>query len=151
MNFDDIALIEIPVKIGDKKYVLREATGEAAAKYKNAQMACAKFNSEGKPSGVGNMADTELLLVHLCLFETDPQGQATLINVPLPRVRSWPVRITRALFEKAQQISQLEMKETKETLTEKIGRLREQLDKVEAGTEEDHAKNSPETTTAGST
>lgn len=150
LNFDDIALIEIPVKIGSKRYVLREATGDAACKYKNAQMACAKFNADGKPAGVGNMADTEPLLVSLCLFEVDDQGQPLKTSVPLQTVRGWPARIQKALFEKVQAISQLEIKETKETLTEKIDRMREQLGRLENGTEEDHAKNSHGTTMAGS-
>ena len=95
-------VIEIPIKVGDKDYVLREASGDAAAKWRNAMFAGAKLGANGKPESVHNMADTEPLLVSLCLFDAENNKP-----VSLQTVRSWPSRIITPLFNKAVEISDL--------------------------------------------
>lgn len=97
----DLSVTEIPVKIGDVEYTLKEASGDASIKYRNMVMGRVKM-LDGKPSQMDNLADSEPFLVHLCLF--DSEGK----NVPINIIRSWPARIQKSLFEKAKEISQLD-------------------------------------------
>ncbi len=116
MVFEDIELKEIPVTVGKQKYVLRAATGAAAAKYKNSQVRATKLNSDGEIIGLDGVADSELYLVHLCLFQVPPpvpEGSPTLPrdrwpNVPQQIIQSWRADIVRQLFDKAKEISRLE-------------------------------------------
>jgi len=105
LNFDDLTPIEIPVRIQGKNYVLREASGDAACRYRNAVLACAQLTPEGKAVSVRNLADVEPLLVSLCLF--DEKGNPVSVN----QVRKWPARVVKALYEKAKEISDLDLEE----------------------------------------
>lgn len=101
LDFNDLSPIEVPVSIDGRSYILREATGDAACRYRNALLACTQLGPEGKPSSVKGMADAEPLLVSLCLF--DDAGKP----VSGPTIRKWPARVLKALFDKATEISQL--------------------------------------------
>ncbi len=107
MNFD-LEVVSIPVTIGGEKYELREASGDAACKWRNAILSKAKLGPDGKPQTVGSIADTEPLLVSLCLFNESGK------NVSLSVVRSWPARIQKALFNKIKDISDLDEDEQSE-------------------------------------
>lgn len=143
-EFDyDITPQEIPVTVGGKKYVLREATGDAACRYRNALLKSTKLGPEGKPSHIDGMADVEPLLVSLCLYEkTDPERL-----VALHLVRSWPSRIQKALFAKVKEISELDERDTAETLEKQLAETQRKLAELKNG---DAAKNSHDATTAGS-
>ena len=54
--FDSIELQEQPVHVGSTKYVLREASGSAAAAYRNALFDCAEMGPEGKPARFSGIA-----------------------------------------------------------------------------------------------
>ncbi len=112
MNFDDLAQVEVPVSIGGKKYVLKEATADAVRKWRNAQLKATKLGDNGKPISLEGMADTEPLLVSLCLFEEVKESGKpdSLSPVSLSTVSSWPNRIVGALFAEATKISDLEGK-----------------------------------------
>ena len=101
LNFDDIAPIEIPVVIKGKRYTLKEASGDAACRYRNAVLSALQVSKTGEVTGARNLADTEPLLVSLCLFDEQDKP------VPIKTVRSWPARVVRTLFEKAADISDL--------------------------------------------
>ncbi len=96
-----LELISISVEIGEDKYVLKEATGEAAAKWRNAVMDCAIMSAAGKPKGVRNLANTEALLISLCMFTRN----GNLVDVKT--IRRWPSKIVTSLFEKVKEISGL--------------------------------------------
>jgi len=107
MDFD-LEPIVIPVRIKDKKgtihhYELREASGGDACRWRNSLLNKAKIGSDGKPTSFGNIADTEPILVALCLY---PEGSNERVSVD--KVRSWPSRIQKALFAKAKEISDLD-------------------------------------------
>ena len=128
LNFDSLSLIEVPVTIEGKRYVLREASGDVACKYRNALMTGTQM--EGKRvTKIGSMADAEPLLVAKCLFEVgeDELGRKA-VNVGT--VITWPNRIIKRLFKKVQEISDL--KEGDEEANE------------------ERAKNEPEHTLVGS-
>lgn len=96
---------EIPVSIGKEKYTLREASGEAAIRYRNACLACTTLGESGSPQTIRNLANVEPLLVHLCLWEKDAQGNER--NVPESKIRAMPNRIQKDLFQTAKEISHL--------------------------------------------
>lgn len=145
-DFDDLAPIEIPVRIAGVAYILREASEAAACKWRNHQLKATRM-ADGKVTGMDGMADAEPLLVSLCLCQTNPDGTLKLdpqrnpANVPLALVLSWPARIVKPLFEKAKEISDLTEKETADALEKRLLETREKLDKLRAG--ENREKNLP--------
>lgn len=154
--FDDLEPICVPVRVGPKDYILREASGDAACKWRNAITRVTRMQ-DGKVSSVGDIADTEPLLISLCLFEiqrdkdgkpsSDPPVADPKRPVSEKVIRTWPHRVQRALFDKARAISELEEKETAEDLEKKIADLQEKLAKLREG---DGPKNGPSATTDGS-
>lgn len=140
LNFDDPEPISIPVKIGKASYTLREATGDAACKYQNAQSAAYEYGPDGSIRSIRGMADVEPLLVSLCLFDDrgNPVGQDV--------VRGWKAPIQRTLYQRAKEISELDRDETIDSLDKQIARLQARRDKLLA---EDPAKNGQSGSTAG--
>ena len=106
LNFD-LPVLEIAVSIGADKYVLREASGDAACRYRNKITSCAKRVGEEMIVD-GPIADAEPLLVSLCLFAVDAAGVVSVQHVSEQTVRAWPLRVVKTLFEKIQEISPLE-------------------------------------------
>lgn len=115
MDFGDISLIEVPVKIAGKDYILREASGGAAEKYRDASIAGMTF-TDGKLTRVEGLAGVESLLVSLCLF--NDKG----LPVPLSLIRSWPSRVQKRLFERAKKISDLNESKIQDQITEAFER-----------------------------
>lgn len=155
--FDDITPVSVPVRIAGKDYVLRETTGDASCKWRNALLAATKLGSDGKPTSLSGMADSEPLLVSLCLFEVyDQGGERKERSVPLGVVRAWPYRLVKALFNRAKQISHLdEEQESEEALLSRMeadrGKLRALQQAASTGApREDPSKNGREPSTAGS-
>ena len=101
IDLGDISLAEVNFKIGDNEFILKEASGEAACAYRNAILRSTELGPDGRPSKLSNLADTEPLLVSLCLFNID--GRRISVN----DVKKWPNRIVKKLFDKAKEISEL--------------------------------------------
>lgn len=112
LNFDDVTLTEIPVKIGGDQYILREATGEAAVNYRNAMLACTQLGSSGKPQSIRGLASVEPLLVSHCLFYASGPREGQ--NVSQKTILSWKSKIVKALYEKVREISDLNDKDDEE-------------------------------------
>ena len=131
--FDSIEPIEIPVSIVGVQYVLREASGEAAVKYQNAVSKCSKF-VDGKFGGIqGDLAGTQPLLISLCLFHESSEGSGKFTTaVPETKIRSWPARIQKQLYEKAD-------------ITAQIAKLQKRLEELRKAS----PKNSPSDTMDG--
>lgn len=153
-----LSLTQIPVRFQGKNYLLVEALGDAVAQWRNAQLQGTKMqqsdNSDTKTISLGGMADSEPLLVSLCLFSPDKDGNLILDargnvdvrqRVPLTAVRGWPNRVVSKLFEKAKEISGLNETETVQSLEKKISDLQNRLIKLrkdkEDSEEEALAKN----------
>jgi len=126
-DFDDLALIEVPVKIAGKEYLLREASGEDARIYNNARMQGVQMEGEKILSLPEDSAGIPSLLVSRCLWETK-DGKAT-VRVALNKVRGFPSRIIGPLFEKAKEISGLE-DDTEETISKQMSELRKRLERI---------------------
>jgi hypothetical protein len=152
MVFSTLDPIKVPVRIDGKPYVIREASEAVAVRYKDLCMAAARMN-DGKVSGVVGLAESEPVLVQGCLFELLPlRGDPSdLVERPVSMafVRALPHKVVKPLFERAQKISDLEERDTVETLRKKIKRDTERLNKLlesRAEAEEDSSKNSPGST-----
>lgn len=128
--FEDIAPIEVEVKIDGKEYRLREATVDSAAKYRNASIRAARM-VDGKVVGLDGVSEAELALVMGCLFSANDKGQYI---VPVARflLESWPDRVLRELFKRAKEISGLEEK-TPAQLRKEIESMQAQLAQLEEG------------------
>jgi hypothetical protein len=131
MVFDDVEPIEIPVSIKGKSYILREASESAAARYKNAQLKAMKRSESADGSSVTNLdgiAETELLLVSVCLFEKTETGEKT---VDTNWLKTLPHRVVAPLFQRAEEISGLAKKsKTEEELVKEIKSLQGELVRV---------------------
>lgn len=152
MHFETADLVEVEVTIGDEKFVLREIDEAGYVKYRNAQMAATRIETEGgkiKVTGFANMADTEPLLVSLCLFKQDPSDPDSLIEVPVKRVNDMKPSIVSALFKRAKLISNIDQEETVESLTQQMAEIERKLHDLQEG-ETDRAKNSLGATTDSS-
>lgn len=102
LNFDDLQLVQIPVTLQGGKYYLREASGEAAAAYRDELMRGATLNEQGQAVRVDNWSKAQLILISHCLV--DDRG----LLVPIAKVKSLPARVTDRLAEKAREISNLD-------------------------------------------
>ena len=140
LHFDSLELSEIPVTIGDKKYVLVEASEDAACQFRNATMAGTQMRGR-KVTKLGTMANAAPGLVSRCLFEDDGVGRKA---VPVATIYRWPARIIKQLFEWIKKNSDLEEDETLESLREEQAEIAEKIADLERG--EDPAKNEPEDT-----
>ncbi len=110
LNFESLEFIEIPVTINGEKYTLKECSGAGACIYQNAMSKCSKFVN-GEFAGVeGPVADTQPLLVSLCL--TDSKG----MRVPEVVIKKWPARIVKSLYKKAKEISDLDEEDDKKDI-----------------------------------
>ena len=123
MVFDDEP-IEVSVSIRRKEYILCEATESASIIWRNATMAAAVLGESGKPVGVKNLAETDSLLLSLCMVTAEDRKM-----VALNTIRSWGSRVVKPLAEKAKEISDLR-EETVEQLEKRLAdaKKREGLD-----------------------
>lgn len=113
---EDIARIEVPVRVGGKDYVLREASEDAFRQYQNSIMRAGRFKN-GEQVGFEDIADSDSLLLSLCLFEgyEHPKGSTKLNYRPvlLKTVRDWPRRITKPLIDRCKLISGIDERKDK--------------------------------------
>lgn len=140
--FDDISPSHVPVQICGKTYELREATAEAARQWGNAKARGLKF-VDGEMAGVDGVADCELLLISLCLFEVT--GENSYKTVHQDTVRGWTYRITSKIYKKILEISELD-EDDAETVEKQITELQKKLKRLK----KESAKNVQETSTASS-
>ena len=110
--FDDLEPRTHTFRIRGKEYVVRSAATGAAVKYRNACSRAAKWDGDpdsGKMKVVGfdGLADTEVLLVHLCTFEVIKTATGEVRHGPVARgwVETLPPQVTKAMFDKIVEIS----------------------------------------------
>ena len=145
MDFDDLSVIEVPVSIEGKKYILREADGDTACRYRNACLKCTKLGPDGKAQSVHGLADVDPFLVSLCLLQVVElaDGKKNYKKVSLEFVRGRPNRVQKALFKRAKKIGKLDEIDDKEALLEQKKEIEEQLTRIDESKEE-IAKNGSE-------
>ena len=157
MRFDDLAPQHVEVYVGQKKYYLCEPSEDAVCKFRNAVSRETKWQ-DGKLAYVGNMADTEPMLVSMCLYRATDDGSLPVDGngrpdqkhlMALSAVRSWPARIVSALYKKARTLGNLDEDDSPDGLQRQIEELQNRLDAVRNG-EGVSSKNVPEPTTGTS-
>jgi len=114
LNYDDLEPQSRVVSFRKNKYILTEASADAAAKYRNASMKSMRTNEAGKIIGVEGLADGEIVLVSQCLFYADKNGELRLDEfgnpdrrhlVPEAHIRGWPNKIQKDLYEAVKEMS----------------------------------------------
>ena len=145
-DFGSLETIEIPVVgANGKKYILREASGEAAARFNSMRGKCAKY-ADGGVSEVSGIGHIPLFLISLCLFSVKEDGTANLQStVALSVIQVWPERVIRKLYAKALEISEIDQNDDLDSLREQYKELGEQSAKME----EDAAKSEQKSTETG--
>lgn len=141
-DFDSLEAIEFPVKVDGETYTLREASGDAAFKYRNAAIKCTKLGPDGKPASIENLADIEPLLISMCLFDSKAKP------VPAVKIRSWKNRVCKSLYEKILEISELGNDEDVASLEKQLAEIQAKLDKLKA--KDTDLGNEPSDTETGS-
>lgn len=113
LNFDDLEPIEIPFNLLGQRYLLKEASEDAACRYRNKLMESSTM-VDGKTTSIKGMADAEPLLVAFCMFHVtiDNNGIRNLKQLTLEEVRAFPSRVVKKLFAKIQEISDLKEAKT---------------------------------------
>lgn len=128
MIFEETELIEVPVTIRGKGYLLKPLNAGSVVTYKNKATSGVVLDSEGKVVGLSNVGELEPLAVHLSLHYNDKffekiNGQ----RVPLAVVNGFGGKTVQKLAERVKLISDLEedTPETIEMLEKKIAKIRE--------------------------
>lgn len=148
IEFDSLERVQVPVTLGKEKYILLEGSGDVAIKYRDAIMATINKMKDGKPDGgLKGIATVESYLLSLTLYKvTETGGTMPMLGdgspdpnylVPQQVIRSWPNRIISMLYERAKQISGLNLEDkakelegkTEEELKEMAEREDEKLKK----------------------
>jgi hypothetical protein len=158
-DFDSFEPIQIKFPFRGKSYVLAEATKGAVVKFREAVFRATRPGPDMRPTTFQGLPETELLLVSQCLYHADEAGNLVLDKkgnpdksklVSMDELREWPDRVVSPLFQKAQQISEMDRGGTVEEIDRQIKFLQGQRAKLLAGQEEDPAKNAPADTTENS-
>jgi hypothetical protein len=98
-DISDIQPIEIPFEYNGVKYLLKEANGAAAKRFKNERTNRLKYGPNGKLESLKDIADLAPMLVTLCV--TTEKGAA----IPQTVIEQWPDKLVQRLFLKAKEIS----------------------------------------------
>jgi hypothetical protein len=128
MEFTSLARTQVPVTIGERRFILLEGSGDVAIKYRDAVLAKVNSLKDGKVDRLAGLATVESYLLSMVLYDcTETEGVLPVLNDGSPdpkalvsqtHIRSWPNRIISSLYERAKQISGLNPVEEKETKTE---------------------------------
>lgn len=149
LNLDDLEPITINTQYLGRSYVIKEASGDVVARWKN-MMAKEVRMRDGSVVGLNNVADFEPILVSMCLFENTGSQEKP---VPVVVIRSWPNRVVTRIFETVKSISGLDDDNNVESLDKKIKDLQDKraalLRARGDGEEQDSEKNEQPPTTGG--
>jgi hypothetical protein len=103
LEFDDIALKVIKVKMGGKKYLLREPNALDGCAHRNALINQARRNEAGEVVSMDAYSELELDLLALCFFEnaqTEEEGPPIFGNaVPREFICGLPDRVSTKLYD----------------------------------------------------
>jgi hypothetical protein len=109
LKFLDIELKRIPVQVGDRWFILQEASEGATVRWRNGMMASARIRPDGSPERMDGLADIEPQLVADCMFYATVKEGVTEVKyvgdlnigkqVALSLVLSWPHEIIPPMYE----------------------------------------------------
>ena len=116
--FDSAELETTTVTIGDKKYILSEASGKATSEYKNSMMKDVVFR-RGNISKIKNMADADYVLLASCLVREKTligTGETKLKEVTADEVKAWKEKICKKLVDWIKSTSDMESSQNENQL-----------------------------------
>lgn len=139
-NSEDLTPHEETFTIGPRSFLIREADEAAIVKWRNSQVKASKLDQATGRIIIGEVADSDPLLISLCLFEkTEKDGKETLSPVPLSVITKWPNRVTKKILDRIKEISELNEDDTEEGLTKRLAALSEKL--LQLRTKRENLKN----------
>lgn len=143
-DFSEDVLKEVSFKVGKESYTLREASYDAVLKHRNAIIACTELGPDGQPKSAKNFADTDALLLSMCLFD----GENKL--VPASKIRSWKASVGKRMLAVLREISELDEDSSNDVagLQKQLSEIQEKLEKAKA--KEEAPKNEPSNSENGS-
>jgi hypothetical protein len=105
--FEDIALIEVPVTLGTKKCLLREASAEAANRYRTNVQKGMRMSNDTKMFEFGGGGEAIPQLLSDCLYEqyADNAGKPLERRIIVLEIQRLPDRVQEALFAKLKEIT----------------------------------------------
>lgn len=112
---------EFKFELKGESYVAREATGDAAEKYRAASLQGSVFNTKSKDVTLGNIAKSENILVGHCVFNTNNQKVGPGV------VKDWPSSVVSDLFDRIKKASRLDEDQTPEQIKQQIAELQSLL------------------------
>jgi DNA-binding transcriptional MerR regulator len=112
-------------------YLLKEPSESASCKWRDALVKATKLDNQGKPIGMGDISDSDALLLSLCLFKRENGDD---IPVDKKLILGWPARVVRPLVEACKEMGGMDdeeetleqLEERKQEIEEKIASLRAQ-------------------------
>ncbi len=140
LDFSDLTPTEVSVKLpGGRNCILLEATADAAIRFRNATQKARKYE-DGKLVALEGLFDPEAQVVADCLYEVGPDDQPSRNGsgcfdpskrVTVSAVRSLPVRVQTALYDKLLEISPgLVGFDTVASVEREIGNLQRRLEEL---------------------
>ena len=99
-DFSNLAPREVPVVGPDgNRYVLREASADAAIRYRELNLRARRLE-DGKLIGwTGDFVRSDAVLVAHCLHLVDVDGKVTPVTVTEETVRTWPDQVLGKLYD----------------------------------------------------
>lgn len=91
----------VPVKIGDKDYTLKEASGGAVNVWNNKIMEGTTIGPDGTARKITGLGDLDTLLLSYCFFDSGMK------LVGLHKIKQWPDRIQKGLIKQLKEISDI--------------------------------------------
>ncbi len=125
LDFSDLTPRVVTIKnLFGHNYTLREATGDAEIKFRDAVLACTQVVDD-KVLRTTGVEETTLLLLSLCLYDENNQ------LVPAETIRTWPARVKDTLIDRVKEISEIDqpdvifLEKHIAKMQEKLARLKE--------------------------
>lgn len=128
--------VEVAVTIDGQQYVLKEASEGASIVYRDAHVKAARIKEvDGgtRESSFGNLADSDALLVSMCLFKVGAgKDGGSLAPVDVRTVKSWPTRVVKQLYKKVREISDMQELDSEEALQKQVDYYTRMLERKRA-------------------
>lgn len=125
LEFDDLAPVRVPVRLGARHFVLRPATAGEVIQYRNFIVRTTKVNTQDRSASTQGYADSEPYLLAMCLTEVKEGGRE--VPVSIQTIKGWRNEVLNKVFDLLQRISGMLEEEEKPT-REQLLAQREELD-----------------------
>lgn len=140
LDLGDLEPIQVPVRCGDRAYVLMEGDEAAVTAWRNIRMACTRVTPTGETYWTDGIANAQPALIAGCLYRgkwSDDKKEISLlvtkagkpVKIDESEVRSLTHAHAKKLYEKALEITGLNSEDdTVESLEKQIEILQKRLE-----------------------